>query len=127
VIESEWKFIPWCASAEEAEILACLQGLRLLISKQCSSGVVESDCLRVFQTLRSEGDDRSPCWSLFQEGKELLKVYQHISVLKVDRVSNGAAHILAQLGKSGKSDALTGSAPACVQAAITNDCNNILV
>jgi hypothetical protein len=31
---SEWKFIPNCGSAEEAEILACLEGLKHLINLQ---------------------------------------------------------------------------------------------
>jgi ribonuclease HI len=31
VLVTEWKFISVCGSAEEAEIMACLEGLRLLI------------------------------------------------------------------------------------------------
>ena len=60
VVETEWKFIPWCASAEEAEVLACLEGLRLLSNKQCTYGILESGCLRDVQVLQGDVYDRSP-------------------------------------------------------------------
>ena len=74
--------------------------------------------------MAGEAVDRSPCWSLLKEGSDLLKVYRHIGIVKVDRVSNGAAHNLAQLGKSGSSGSLLGSAPTCVLAMISTDCIN---
>jgi hypothetical protein len=46
LVLSEWKFIPNCGSAEEAEILACLEGLKHLINLRQWPAMVESDCLR---------------------------------------------------------------------------------
>jgi hypothetical protein len=75
----------------------------MLVGKNCSSAMLESDCYRVVQILSSAGQDKSLSWCLFSKGQELLKIYRHIDVSKVDHVSNGAAHVLAQLGKSGMS------------------------
>jgi hypothetical protein len=43
VVLAEWKFIPNCGSAEEAEILACLVGLKHLIDLRRWPATVESD------------------------------------------------------------------------------------
>jgi hypothetical protein len=100
---AEWRFIPSCASAEEAEILACLEGLRQLTLLQRWTAFLESDCLRPVHAISSNSEEQSASWALILEARELSKIYQDISVLKVDRVNNGVAHVLAQLGKSGLS------------------------
>ena len=123
---AEWKFVPLCASAEEAEMLACLEGLKHLIGLQCWPATLESDCLRVVQTLATQEQDQSGSWALYHEARELLKIYQDIDVRKVERVSNGVAHVLAQLGKTGFNGFSRDAAPACVRDLITLDCNNIL-
>jgi hypothetical protein len=48
-------------------------------------------------------NDCSPSWSVYIEYLQLLNIYQHVFVCKVDLVSNEVGHILAQLGKSGSS------------------------
>ena len=80
VVLTEWKFIPNCGSAEEAEILACLEGLKLLISLRCWPASVESDCLRAVEALSMDTNDRSRSWALILEGRELLRVYRELSV-----------------------------------------------
>jgi hypothetical protein len=123
VVECEWKFISWCASAEEAEVLACLQGLKSLIRLQAPYGILESDCLRTVKILQCEVKDTSSCWSLYAEGHELLNLYQSISICKVDRASNGLAHGLAQLGKKGDSGSARGSVPPPLAGLAEKDCN----
>jgi ribonuclease HI len=123
VVECEWKFISWCASAEEAEVLACLQGLKSLIRLQAPYGILESDCLRTVKTLQCKVKDTSSCWSLYAEGQELLNLYQSISICKVDRASNGLAHGLAQLGKKGDSGSARGSVPPPLAGLAEKDCN----
>ena len=120
---TEWKYISTCASAEESEMLALLAGLKHLIDLGCGPATIESDCLRAVQTVTGNTDDRSGGWALFAEARDLLRIYQDISVRKVDRVSNGVAHVLAQLGKSGFSGLLRDAAPPCVLELITHDCN----
>jgi hypothetical protein len=108
-IISEWKFIPYCASAKEAEFLACLEGLKHLINLRPWPAFLESDYLRDVSTEQ----DRSG-WILYRDAREFLKLHEDIVVQKVDCVSNGAAHAFAQLGKSGLMDcSVVQLLPAC--------------
>jgi ribonuclease HI len=125
VLLSEWQFIPWCASAEEAEVLACLAGLKHLINLQAPHAIMESDCLRTVNTLQSKTKDMSSCWSLYSEGQELVNIYQSISICKVNRRSNGLAHALAQLGKKGESGVIRDSIPGSLMDLVKDDCRHI--
>jgi hypothetical protein len=120
-ILSEWKFIPNCGSAEEAEILACLEGLKHLINLRQWPAVIESDCLRAVQALTTNSPECSRSWALILEGRELLRVYNEIGIVKVERSCNSVAHVLAQLGKSGFSGSLILEAPDCVKELIASD------
>jgi hypothetical protein len=126
VIISEWKFIPNCGSAWEAEIQACLEGLKCLISLKRWPAVLESDCLRAVQALCGRDTDLSRSWPLILEGRELLKIYRDISVTKVDRLCNSPAHVLAQLAKSGHSGSACNSSPECIRDLIASDCKNTM-
>jgi hypothetical protein len=126
VILTEWKFIPFCNSAEEAEVLACLEGIRHLINLQRWPAILESDCLRAVMSISSESVEQSPSWALILEARELLKIFRDIVVSKVDRVCNGVAHVLAQVGKSGVSAILCDSVPDCVRDLVFLDCKNTL-
>jgi hypothetical protein len=64
--------------------------------------------------LSSEEMEQSSSWALILEARELLKIFRDIAVAKVDRVNNGVAHVLAQVGKSGVSSILCDSIPDCV-------------
>uniref|UniRef100_A0ACD6AE92 Uncharacterized protein n=1 Tax=Avena sativa TaxID=4498 RepID=A0ACD6AE92_AVESA len=123
VILSEWKPIHSCMCAEEAEIHAVIVGLKHLIHLNCWPTIIESDCLRVVQALSSQEANRSGFWCLYEEARELLKIFTQISVVKVPRSSNLAAHSLAQLGKSGASGILCGATPSCVSDTVVHDCN----
>ncbi|KAK1696634.1 hypothetical protein QYE76_013331 [Lolium multiflorum] len=101
VVQSSWHHIPSCSSAEEAEALACLEGLKSIQLLYYDRAVVESDCLSVVQALTSDDRNLSHCWSTVLDAKGLQRAFDHISVSKIDRVSNGVAHSIAQLGKSG--------------------------
>jgi ribonuclease HI len=119
---SEWKHLPWCPSAEEAEVLACIAGLHHLIGISCESTILGSDCLRTIEVMNNNLFDRSSSWSLYREGQELLKVFRSITVLKVDRGSNRVAHGLAQLGKRGDSGTMFDSVSAALAGLVMNDC-----
>ena len=120
-ILSEWRFVTACATAEQAELQALLAGLKHLIELGRWPAILESDCLRIVQTISSSMDDHSGGWALIAEARELLHVYQDISISKVDRVCNGVAHVLAQLGKSDFSGLLFDAAPPCVLELIALD------
>jgi hypothetical protein len=88
VVLSEWKFSPNCGSAEEAEVLACLAGLKHLIDLRQCPATVESDCLRAVQALSLDTPENSSSWALILEGRELLRIYRDLRVSKVDRANN---------------------------------------
>jgi ribonuclease HI len=122
VILTEWKFVPVCTSAEEAEVLECLEGLRHLIDLRQWPARLETDCFRVVHAISGHDQDRSLNWTYYDEARELLKIYKDIKVVKVDRASNAVAHGLAQLGKAGASGSLRHSAPTCVLELIMEEC-----
>ncbi|KAK1642043.1 hypothetical protein QYE76_059848 [Lolium multiflorum] len=84
VLLTEWKYVSSCASAEEAELLAILSGIKHLLALGSGPGVVESDCLKAVQTILGTGRDSSGGWALFQEARDLLRVFNNISVIKID-------------------------------------------
>jgi ribonuclease HI len=92
---SEWTYIPSCASADDAEIQACLQGLKHLIALRWWPVTLECDCLRAVQTRSSRGREFSCSWALIQEARDLLELYRDIDIRKVDRANNGVAHVFA--------------------------------
>jgi hypothetical protein len=72
---ADWRFIPGCARAENAEALACLEGLKHLIALNGRSSVLESNCLRAVQVLTCDDMDKSNSWCIYSESTELLKVF----------------------------------------------------
>jgi hypothetical protein len=55
------------------------------------------------------------------QAQDILRVYGGITVVKVGRLGNAAAHSLASLGKSGASDSLCNAAPPCMAEIVAND------
>jgi hypothetical protein len=53
VLYSAWKTLSLCASAEEAEILALLEGSRYFAANPQYSGILETDCVRIVAVLSS--------------------------------------------------------------------------
>jgi ribonuclease HI len=113
LVVSVWRFIQSCASAEEVEMMACLKGLKHLVDLRRWPATLESDCLRVIQMVSGKDHEMSSSWALVNEVRELLMIYQDIAIRKVDRMSNGVAHVLAQLGKADFSGVLHDSASEC--------------
>ncbi|KAK1604255.1 hypothetical protein QYE76_027928 [Lolium multiflorum] len=126
VVVAAWNSVEGCLTPEEAEIHAGLLGLRLLISTSKGPATLESDCHRLVITCQEESVDRSTHWALYSEFKELLRVYNHISVCKVDRRNNRPAHALGQLGKAGSSGISWGSPPSYVSDLVDRDCMDIV-
>jgi ribonuclease HI len=122
VLFSEWKTLPPCASVEEAEILACLEGIRYLAAHPQCPGVLETDCARIIDVLTSTEKDRSTNWSLLLEAKALLDLLPVVKVCKVSRVSNKVAHDLAQLGKR-ECGVLHKAVPPCALDSLLHECN----
>jgi ribonuclease HI len=96
---TEWKFIPSSTSAEEAEVLAWLEGLKHLTQHFTGPAILETDCLHAVQMINDPKNDRSDYLCLYLQAKEVLRVFHAFSVVKVGRLSN----VVAQLGKLGAS------------------------
>jgi hypothetical protein len=62
VLFTEWRFIPYCESAEEAEMLASLEGLKHLVRLHRWPATLESDCLRVAQAMNNPTTEPSSYW-----------------------------------------------------------------
>lgn len=82
---SEWSGLAACASAEEAELLACIRGIRYLMENPLQLGILESNCARIISVLSLVQTDRSAHWSLFSEAKELLNILPEVKLSKVGR------------------------------------------
>jgi ribonuclease HI len=121
VILSEWKPIHDCMCAEEAEVHAIIAGLEHLIDLRRWPASLESDSLRATRVLTSSDVDRSMSWCLYEEARDLLRIFNHITVSRVGRDSNRAAHSLAQLGKTGVSGVLWGATPICASAVVASE------
>jgi hypothetical protein len=114
VLPSEWRYMAFCSSAEEAEAPTFLSGLHLLI-KLNKTGFLGTDCRWVITATSSATRDGSPAWGIYMEMKELHSLNNDLVLHKVDRNSNRAAHSLAQLGKSGQNGFLCNSILDCIR------------
>jgi hypothetical protein len=72
VMFTEWRHVPYCASAEAAEAMACLARFKRLL-KSPGSGVLATDCLRAANAINSVTFDRPPSWGIYMEIKDLLR------------------------------------------------------
>uniref|UniRef100_A0ACD5WHD1 Uncharacterized protein n=1 Tax=Avena sativa TaxID=4498 RepID=A0ACD5WHD1_AVESA len=127
VLLSAWKHVSSCTSAEEAEILAMLEGLRLAALHIDKPTVFETDCARVAEVLGSHMEDRSANWCLYKEAHDRMIELPDSYINKVGRIGNKVAHELAQLGKRELSGVLLGYAPSCVSVLIERDCMNTII
>jgi ribonuclease HI len=123
---SAWQYLPGCASAEQLEALACLEGPKQIIDLRCWPATIETDCLRVVTAIATASADRSSLWCLYREINELLRLHPDIRIQKVDRECNKVAHVLAQLGKRESCGVLRESAPTSVSTLTAEDCKNII-
>ncbi|KAM0824149.1 hypothetical protein ACQ4PT_070401 [Festuca glaucescens] len=72
VLRSVRSFIPTCASAEAAEIIACVEGLRHLVDFTQWPAILESDAAQVIDTLSAGCNDHSANGSSYMEARGLM-------------------------------------------------------
>ncbi|XP_062186766.1 uncharacterized protein LOC133890399 [Phragmites australis] len=125
VLIAAWSILPACASATEAEILAALEGAKLLVDWISQPVIFESDCAAVIQGLSNSSLNRSHMGLVYREIKDLLNSLWGILIRKVNRECNRVAHELAQLAKRSAGSAVSHlHAPPCVSELLANDCNS---
>ncbi|KAK1650721.1 hypothetical protein QYE76_068526 [Lolium multiflorum] len=94
---SAWEHLPECSSALEAELLACLHGLKQLGKLPYGPAILETDSALVLRSIMEHSADQSDCWTITAEIKELLEFMNQVRVEKISRNGNGVAHSLGQL------------------------------
>jgi ribonuclease HI len=120
-----WSCDSFCGSAEEAECLAALSGIRKGHLSSLGPIVLESDCLYVVQALTDSDLNRSRNRYIIEKTKRILSLFQQFQVSKCHRRANGVAHELRQFGrKEFYSGFLSKGVPACASAALKHDCKH---
>ncbi|OEL23485.1 hypothetical protein BAE44_0015498 [Dichanthelium oligosanthes] len=113
-------------AAEEAEAIACVEGIRLATQWCRQPVIIESDCARVVAALQSKSMDKSTLSFVVTEGKELSQLLSKWRMSQVKREGNQVANELALLARRTVHSAVwLGNSPACVSYLLQNDCNNI--
>jgi ribonuclease HI len=98
VIFTAWCTLSRCTSATEVEAKACAEGLRLATQWARGSVIIETDCARVAQALRSNVD-RSEISFIIAEARERAQLLVNWRVAQVKRECNAIAHELAHLAR----------------------------
>jgi hypothetical protein len=119
-----WGIIKNCNSAEMAEALACLEGVKQAINRIETGLIIESDCASVITKVSSWEKDRSQTSSVITDIHRLLTLLPAYKVQKISRNQNNLAHDLASCSRVSNSDGvLLGSVPPCVLERAGDDCN----
>jgi len=85
------------ADAQTAKALAARDGLVLAASRGCERAILEMDNLSLFNMLQSEMGERSVMAGLWQEIRELSRIFVAFKLSFVYREGNEAAHVCASL------------------------------
>ena len=95
---SAWKHGIRCVSVEDAEAVACLEGVQLSNEWIRKPLVIESDC-NVIKSLLSDAENRASFSNIVKEIKSVMYAIPEVKVCKIGRECNKVAHELAQLAK----------------------------
>jgi ribonuclease HI len=127
VLLTAWEYIPECGSVLEAELLACLHGLKFVENFPQKHAILETDCALAIRAINEQSTDRSESWTIIREIVDRMEFLHRLSLEKISRNGNSVAHSLCQLGKRESNGCLRESAPSCVSALIAIDCNNVVI
>ena len=90
---------------EEAEAVACREGIVLAARWPDVPMMLETDCAVVAAKLKSNVQDRSIGWSLIREARMAMEDLCRLEIAKISRSQNNVAHELAHFAiKSGRSE-----------------------
>ncbi|GJN16365.1 hypothetical protein PR202_gb03348 [Eleusine coracana subsp. coracana] len=133
VIFSSGRVLFHCKDAEEAELLACREGLHLAIQWVAAPVILETDCLLVTNMLKARFGDRSSKAMMVRDVKELINELREVEILHCKRDQNRVSHLLARMACLDvftivicKRDLALHAAPEFVLSVIEADCNPII-
>jgi ribonuclease HI len=125
VVFSACRVLWRCSSALEAELMACLEGIRLATDMGHQQIVVETDCQELVLIATNEERNGSPLGHLIEDLRLLLASAHIVGFNKIPRVCNIASHELARFGMvNSRSQVWLGSVPCELRETISKDCNN---
>ena len=91
-----WRVILHCRDVEEADAIACREGVHLPLRWPDAPMILESDCCSVVGKLRVNVRDRSSIWQIIEESQEVGGQLRMLELVKISRVQNNLAQELAQ-------------------------------
>jgi hypothetical protein len=95
---SAWGVLPDCDSAETAEALACLQGIKQAVKLVDTSLIIENDCAALIRKIKSDERDQSHTSSVLADIHRLVTLLPDYTFdytfRKVAREDNMPAHEL---------------------------------
>ncbi|GJM87763.1 hypothetical protein PR202_ga03753 [Eleusine coracana subsp. coracana] len=96
VIFSSGRVLFHCKDAEEAELLACREGLNLAIQWVAAPVIFETDSLLVSNMLKAMFGDRSSKAMMVRHVNDLINKLREIEILHCKRDQNKVSHLIAR-------------------------------
>jgi ribonuclease HI len=115
--------LPDCTDIEEAEARAAMLGLSILSRQGPVRVILEMDNTTTVSALRSESQDRSRLWTVYQEAKRMLLNMEECIVRHSKRETNKVADSLAKLAKSLGEKEMRDDLPISVRELVIHDSN----
>lgn len=113
-----------CSSAEQAEALASLEGIRCALQWIHMPVILETDNAEVVARLKTKHSSRSVWEGVIMEAKAAMQGLQAVEVAHIKRDSNKVAHTLAQMAlSSGNCLEWRLCAPAEILELLNQECN----
>jgi hypothetical protein len=120
---SAWQFLQAFSDAEEAEAIACKQGLQLAATWCMQNAVLETDCSTIATMLAGKNGECGSLKFIIDEAMAAGDWLPKWTVVYKRRESNRVAHELAQLAKRTRHSAVWHfAATVCVEQIIAPEC-----
>jgi ribonuclease HI len=117
-----WRTLRWCHDAEEAEAMACLEGLRAAARWPDRVIILESDCSTVVGKLREAVLDRSLVGTVTCDALDATKDLMAVRFVKISREQNKVAHELAHFAlRTTENRVSLEDIPDCIQPLVCSE------